>query len=1112
MGELWVLTGRSGRVWPKLLQGVVKSRQEGRRVILYVPEQMTLQTERNLIAGLQLKGLLDIEVISPKKLCLLVKEKAGESSREALEEFGQVMAVHRAMTECAEELQFYRNMTELPGAVKRIREALTELRESEITLQETEDYAAEADAGAAREKLLDMNRIRSAFEALVSERFDDEKASWTEMIGRMKQTDLFSGADLLVYGFDTIRPDLRELLCGAYDCAEHIYVFLTGDNGINAPDQAVFEEQRRTVQKLAEALGENGRKTRTVQIREEREYCSGMLRWLDGRLFADTDEVYPGETGDELTLYAAADREDEADQAAECLLEWHAQGIPWERMAVALPQPAELEGPLLSCLRLNGIPYFRAEKTPAASHGIFRMLTGAMECISDGYTAEHVTEAALSGFTLLEDEEALLLQNYAEAHGIDGARWREPFTAGADAEAAEKARRKLIFPMEHLRENLKNAKNAEESARALVRFLEEESTWKRLLERGEILMRDGLYREALTDRQVWKMLNGLLDQLWAMLGGRRASIRDLKSMLECALDGAAISALPETDVGVAVGEVGHLTAEDVEALILPGCQEGVMSVRESGWLSDREREDLSEHTGRDVGMTRERRGWIRKYDFYRAMTLPSGKLRISWSLREGDGSPLQEARIVSQLRAVFPRIRETGGLLGSGEKFNARTPMQALESIGGLLDGMEEGKRDREAEKAVIALMYDGIFSRTAREMLEERCRFSSGPALLADTARKLFRSESASISRLERYAACPYQHFIDYGLRPVRRETYDFDSADAGSFFHDALDRFMKTAGAVEGWPRLPEERVDGIMDAICAELTEEWENGPLREDAMGIWQGEEYLRRVHHAARVLTRFAANSDFRTIATEQSFGKGDGGLPPLTLTLADGSRVALQGVIDRIDTYENGEGIWLRVVDNKSAFKKPDPEKMEDGEQLQLMIYLKAASLAYPGIRPAGALFFPIQDAEISTEDETPENIEAERMKKVRMKGLVNARQDVVRAMDRDLSPYSVDEVFSKKDGSVRKGADWAVEEDVLQGLMTAAEQKAAEICGGIREGRIEPAPRGTSEEDSPCRYCTYRTLCRATRQSLVPRKEGITYRDLARDAAGKITLREEEK
>ena len=295
--------------------------------------------------------------------------------------------------------------------------------------------------------------------------------------------------------------------------------------------------------------------------------------------------------------------------------------------------------------------------------------------------------------------------------------------------------------------------------------------------------------------------------------------------------------------------------------------------------------------------------------------------------------------------------------------------------------------------------------------------------------------------------------------------------------------------------------------FDAHCDTVTRA---GPLREDPLGIWQGEECLRRVHHAARVLTRFAANSDFRTIATEQSFGK-QGGLPPLELTLADGSKAELQGQIDRIDTYENGEGIWLRVVDNKSSGKKPDPAKMEDGEELQLMIYLKTAMQAVPGTRPAGAMFFPVKDAEIAVQDESPENVEAERLKKARMKGIVNVREDVIHAMDRELRPYSVDEVY-KKDGSLRKDADWAVEEDVLQGLMDAAERKAAEICGEIRTGRIAPAPRGKNEEDSPCRWCDYRTLCRVRRESRRPRNEQTTYRDIAGKNTAKNKIAESGK
>ena len=1108
MEKIRIVTGRSGRVWPAVLKVVLSSRRKGRKVILYVPEQMTLQTERELIGDLRLKGLLDIEVISPRKLRLTVREKTGGNARRTLDEAGQTMAVHRAMTEQAENLTFYRNLTDLPGAVERVREALAELRDSDITPEETEAYARNSARGAVREKLLDLNRIRECYEALVTEQFEDEKKAWTDTVNRLGRTDIFRDTDLLVYGFDTIRPDTRELLCRAWSLAQHVWVFLTADTR-EASDAQLFGEQRRSMEKLSEALRETGGETAQYRILSPRRNCGPMLQWLDENAFTDGENPFPGQAGEAITLYAAANRGEEAEQAAECLLAWHAEGIPWERMAVALPGGSALEGVLCSRLRLSGIPFCITEKIPAVSHGVCRMLTAALECISGGYTTEQVTEAALSGFSNLTGEEALILANYAEANGIEGSRWRQPFLRGEDAAEAETARRKMTAPIEKFREELKKAENAEESLRAVVRFLETEGVRERLKEREETLLDSGLYREAVADRQIWKLLMDLLDQLWALLGTRRISVRDLKNMLESALAGAAVSTLPETESGVMLGGVGHMLPGDTEALILPGFQEGVMTAAESGWLTDREREELENGTGREVGISRERRGWIRKYDFYRSMTTPRRYLRLSWSLQDESGNPMQEDAMISTIRTVFPRIREGGGVRGTAERYILRTPQKTLESLGGLFEALREGKREEGAESAAVSLLHSGIYGRTVQAMLDAESAGKKLPALRQDTAARLFRTETVSISRLERFAACPYQHFIDYGLRPVKQETFDFDSAAAGNFFHAALDRYMKTAGAEQEWPLLADERVDGIMEAICAELTEEWENGPLREDALGIWQSEEYLRRVHHAARVLTRFAANSDFRTIATEKSFGK-PGGLPPTVLELEDGSRVAVQGIIDRIDTYENGEGIWLRVVDNKSREKKPDPAKMEDGEQLQLMIYLKAAERAYPSAKAAGAMFFPVQDAEVSCGDETPEESEAERLKKVRMKGLVYAREDIVRAMDRDIQPYSIDEVF-RQDGTVRKGVEWAVEDGVLQGLMAAAEAKAAEIAGEIRRGRIEAAPRGKTREDSPCRYCTYRTLCHAGRDSLRPRNETVTYRDIARSAAGENTLREEE-
>ena len=1056
MDRISIIGDRSGLIWPLVLRTAGESRKAGRELILYVPEQYTLQAERDLITGLGLPGLLDIQVISPRKLREQVKERMGTGTLPPLNEQGRAMAVHRVMTET--ELIYYKDMTNLPGAIRRVGDALNELRESEITREELAACAEEARTGAERSKLRDLDAIWSGYEKLIDGSFSDEKSAWTDTVKRLVRSRMWAGADLLVYGFDTIRPDLRELLVSQCGLVNSVSVFLTMDRE-DAPDGQIFREQRDSADRLAQALKEAGYGTEHIWPGGKRPGFEEALEALDRNLFARRNVTWDGETGKVLRQYAGSSPWDEAGKIAGTLREWHGEGIPWSAMAVARPAGAEYAGLLRANLRLNGIPFVWQEKDPAAEHPVCRMLIAALACLNEDYRTEDVITIARSGFSTLTTEEGILLEDYARAHGIADGRWLRPLTAGEDAAEAEALRLRLVEPVENLRAALKKAGSAAESAEALALFLEEENVWDRLQEEENLLMDRAMYREAVLNRQIWKLLMDLLDQLQALLGRRRARIQDLKQTLQSALSVTGVAPLPEEEGGVVIGEVGHMLAGETDALILCRAQDGMLTAPESGWLSDPERRKLEEKTGKTIGQSRETGCLIRKYDFYRTLTLPRKRLMITWSLRGEDGSAAQPDGLAAQLRELFPKLREEGGLTADG------TPGTAAEEQ----PAPEEEKR------------------------------------LEAETARRLFMTDRLSVSRLEQFASCPYRHFIDYGLRPVRREEFTFENSDAGTFFHEALDRYMKLAGTEHDWPSLAPERVDAIMNRILSDLTREWEDSPLTSDALGEWRGGEYLRRVRRAAQTLTRFAANSEFRTVATELAFGEGET-LPPLELPLKDGGRALIRGKIDRIDTYENGEGIWLRVIDNKSSDKKPDPSRMATGEQLQLMIYLKAAADSMPGTRLAGALYFPMTDKEVDTAADDPAEIEADRLSQNRMKGLVTAREDVVRAMDRDISPYSVDKVF-KQDGSVLKNASWAVEEETLRGLTEAAVEKAAELCDRMRSGEIEASP-GEDSTGSVCRYCDYRAICRHGGEKGRERNTAITFRDIAR----KNTLREEEK
>ena len=236
------------------------------------------------------------------------------------------------------------------------------------------------------------------------------------------------------------------------------------------------------------------------------------------------------------------------------------------------------------------------------------------------------------------------------------------------------------------------------------------------------------------------------------------------------------------------------------------------------------------------------------------------------------------------------------------------------------------------------------------------------------ETALALYGSVlKGSITRLEEFSACAFRHFADYGLQLKEREEFAVRSIDIGNLLHHAVEIFSSTEADLggsppgHGWRDLPDEQRDTLARDALKEALELEHAGDLYTDtgrsAQTLARCERILLR---SVKTMQRQICQSAFEPALFEFSFGEGD----PDSVWINDlpgGGRMRLGGKIDRIDECgeEDAKRLYVKIVDYKSSSRDIELERLIEGEQLQLIVYLDAARSSPAGKTRTGKSCVP---------------------------------------------------------------------------------------------------------------------------------------------------------
>ncbi len=1077
MPNVRVLTARPHRLLPVVIQNIGELHKDGKECILLVPEQFTLQAEREIISRLKLPGLFQIEVISPTRLRRRVTEAVGTDERVPLSAAGQQMVVNYALEQCADQLKFYRASVSRRGFAQKLTALIADMKRGGLEPETLKQYADELPDGMEKEKLDDLAILYHTYRQTLADRLGDSDDLNLFVTKHLQESGVMTDRHVLTYGFDAMSEQLIVLLCAIGNCAESLTVGLICDTS-NAPDEALYLPVRQSIARFRKALEVQGMELLEKAVPPQALGHTSAIDFLDEVLFAYPQRMFSG--GQESVFLSQFHSPfEEATFAARQILRLIEQGTSLERIAVLYPEQNGYPFAVAAALSDSGLSFYTDEKLPALSHALVQYIMAALRCMADGYRSEDIYALLKTRYANVGFDDACMLENYARAFGVDRSRWLQSFALGDDElrTRAETLRKIVVKPLIEAREMIVSARDTEQSLKAVMHLLTSVKAYEKLQLEEESLLRENLLVRAGQNSQIWQAVLELLDQLYILSDGKRIPLKYIADRFESGVSAISLAALPPAADMLHAGVLGHSLTGDADAVFILGMNDGILSKSTESLLTGEERARAQESTQTYLGMTEESRLAFARLDIKRAMTLPNKSLYLSYAKTDPAGNALQPLDLVNdieeQLFEYLPDAAQTADTLpvSSGQAMARLSELLRMHT-GGDGDSLPEVWKQRLGR----LLSSPATAAQALRLLRAADFRVETLP-LNRETAQKLFGDRALSVSRLEDYAACPFRHYVNYGLTPEERKEWEVTPIERGNFFHETLQRFAQIASRMPDYPNCTLDKVASIADEAAAPLMQELERGPMGDGPRNLASLEQARRVIGRACMTVTDHLKSGAFRLETAESTFGySAEDSFPPVVLRLSDDTEITLHGRIDRIDRYDTFDATYRRVVDYKSgAYASLDASQLWHGLQLQLVLYLDAVTKNTGRAKPAGAFYFHLFDPLSKADEAKSGAVDMDIQKQLQMDGVALSDTAILDAMDAGETPVSIPAAVSKK-GEVRKNAK-VLDDKHLDALMAHSRFRATGFAQRMLTGDIDIRPVKQGARES-CDYCEYSAIC----------------------------------
>ncbi len=1055
-----------------------------KKIYMITPEQFSFTAEKKLMKAIGNKAVINAEVITLSRMAYRVMQELGGNKKTKLTKCGKAMLIYSILNTNKNKLKFLNKSDE---NIDLTLTAITEFKKHGILPEHLIEEEQKIEDIYLKTKLNDMSLIYQDFENKLQEGYIEDNDLLNILSSKVEETDILTDAIIYLDEFSGFTKQEYEVLKKMVKLAKQVTITINTDTlepSIN-PDTDIFYSNKNIVSKLQKTLKEDFKLEDTVHLSKQYRFKTEELKHIEKNIFSTKLQQCSLEPKN-ISLFLAKNQYAEIENVAKQITKLvRDEKIRYKDIAVITRNIDTYSSLVRSIFEEYKIPVFIDEKRDLNQNMIVQYILSIFEIFSSNFSREAVFNYLKIGFVSLEQDDIFKLENYCIKWGIKQNKWKNDFKFGINEKTKEEIeylnslRKKVIEPLYELK---KKMKDAEAISKSIYQFMQENKIEEKIGDKISELQALGLIDLANEYIASYKIILDILDEIVLIFKNEKITIDKYRQILKIGLKNSELGKIPGTQDQVIVGDVERSRSHKVDTIFIIGLNDGSFpSINKAeGFFGDKDRELLRDD-GIELANGTIDNLYEENFNIYKVFSTAERKLYLSYASSDFEGKSLRPSMLVSKIKKMFPKLKEESDIIQKNYEITniEKTYQELLENISQL----QENKEINNIWYSIFEYYKgkDNWYKKLAKDL--QGIDYTNVPEnIKPEIIEKLYGNTiTTSVSKLEKFAGCPFSYYLQYGLRIQEKEELKVQSFDTGSFMHEMIDEFFKKVKEENiNLAELvsDEEKIRDIVNKVLKEKLDMGKNYNFVATSKYKILVKRLNRIVVKALKFIIEGLVYSDFNIEGTEIEFGQ-KGKYKPIEITLENGKKLEIIGKIDRVDTANSEDGKYLRIIDYKSSARNIDLNEVYAGLQIQLLTYMDAVCKEEDLI-PAGVLYFSLLEQIIKTDKKMSEDkVEEELRKQFKMKGLILADIKVIKLHDKNLESGTSKLIPATitKGGAISESKTSGVNKEEFKILQDYIYKTIKEISKEILKGNISIKPY-YKKGKTPCKYCNYKSIC----------------------------------